>query len=262
MTNLDFKKFKEQSRKFSMLTCYDAWTAALLNETSVDCLLVGDSCSMVMHGENSTLGASIEMLEWHVKAVAKKANKKFIIADMPFLSYRGSIDTALANTQRLIVAGAHALKIEGAAGNETFIKRMVESGVPVVGHVGLTPQFVNLFGGFKVQGLQPEGADFIFNEAKYFQDWGASCVVLECIPSSLATTITKALNIPTVGIGAGMDCDGQVLVLQDMLGANPHFQTRFVRQYAKLSEVIIKAVDDFHKDVTEKQFPSKEESFT
>ena len=262
MNILELKERKKAGQKLTMLTCYDSWSAKILNETPVDILLVGDSVAMVMHGHQDTIPATTEMMEQHVAAVRKGAPKKFIVGDMPFLSFRKSLDENLETVARLLRAGAQAVKLEGFDGNGEFIRHMVQSGVPVMGHIGLTPQFINAFGGFRVQGRNEEARKKIMHEARGLEEAGAFAVVLECIPSDLAAEITSTLKIPTIGIGAGGRCDGQVLVLHDLLGLSGAFKPKFVRQYVEGSELIHDAIDRYCADVVGGVFPGPEESYS
>ena len=261
MNILDFKKMKEESRPISMVTCYDYWTAALLNETKADTLLVGDSVAMVMHGYSDTLMADVPMMAMHVSAVRRGAPSKFIVADMPFLSVRKGLGPAMDAVEALMRAGANAVKIEGVFGHEEVIKNIVGSGIPVVGHLGLTPQSIHALGGYKVQGKKADNSSIILEEAGLLEKLGASVIVLECLDTATATKVTHNIKIPTIGIGAGVGCDGQVLVLQDLLGGNPTFSAKFVRQYAHMGEIIKEAVNHYDSDVKERLFPSKEESY-
>lgn len=261
MNVLELKDKKQHGLKVSMVTCYDYTSAKILNETSVDMILVGDSAAMVMHGFEDTIPATLEMMESHIAAVRKGAPKKFIIGDLPFLSFRKSFESGIEAVARLMRAGAHAVKLEGFDGNEELIRKITQSGVPVMGHVGLTPQFVSAFGGFKVQGRSAEGRRKILAEARGLEQAGAFAVVLECIPADLAAEVTSTLKIPTIGIGAGMDCDGQVLVWQDLLGLNNGFKPKFVRSYLHGSDLIKDAVEKFHADVVGAKFPSSDEAY-
>lgn len=261
MNILELKKQKTHGRKLSMVTCYDAWSAKILAETSLDMILVGDSSAMVMHGFEDTIPATIDMIATHVAAVRRGAPKKFIVGDMPFLSFRGDLSANLENVRKLLQAGAHAVKLEGFDGNGEFVKHLTESGVPVMGHLGLTPQFVNAFGGFKVQGREQEQRKKIMAEARGLEDAGAFAVVLECVPGDLAAEITSTLKIPTIGIGAGAGCDGQVLVLQDMLGMNAGFKPKFLRQYLNGFELVRGALERFHEDVVAGKFPATGETY-
>lgn len=258
---LEIMAAKKEGRKMTMLTCYDFWSAKLLNETTVDMLLVGDSAGMVMHGQEDTLAVSTEMLAEHVRWVRRGAKNKFIVADMPFLSFRYCLDESLRNVHQLMAAGANAIKIEGVRGHDQLIHHIVQSGVPVMGHLGLTPQSIHNFGGFKVQGRSVDQQNQIIEDAKLLQERGCFAVVLECVPAHLASDITSQLSIPTIGIGAGVACDGQVLVLQDFLGMNKDFKPKFVRPYLDGAALFEKAVNTFCQDVQEKKFPSQQESY-
>ena len=261
MNVIDFASKKRQNDKISMVTCYDYWSAQILEKTDIDMLLVGDSLAMVMHGFPSTVHATIELMEIHSAAVRRGAPNKFIVGDLPFLTARYSVDLVLDNVRRLMHAGCNAVKIEGAIGHIDVIKHIVESGVPVMGHLGLTPQSVEAFGGHKVQGKSACSAEKIHEEAKLLEHAGCFGMVLECIPQKLGDRITRNVSIPTIGIGAGPHTDGQVLVLQDMLGMQEDFKPKFLRHYLKGSEILSEAVDRFHEDVTQSEFPSCEESY-
>lgn len=262
MTIHEFVSKKSKNEKISMITCYDSTFAKLIDQTAVDAILVGDSASMVMHGENTTLNISTEIMEIHIKAVAKGLTQKFLIGDMPFLSYRKSLDTNMSAVEKLMKAGAHALKLEGAEGNLDLIKHIVHSGVPVMGHLGLTPQSIHSLGGFKVQGREKIAQDKILQDALALQHAGCFSVVLECVPSALAKTITQELHIPVIGIGAGPNVDGQVLVLQDMLGLTQNFKPAFLRHYLNGADLVQNALNYFHQDVMEGTFPNEKESYT
>ncbi len=261
MNVLDFPRFKKEGNKITMVTSYDFWSASILAETDVDVLLVGDSLSMVIYGHGSTLPATTEMMVRHVESVAKGAPGKFIVADMPFLTFRKGEVAALECVEALMRAGAHAVKLEGVYGHEDVITHIVQSGVPVMGHLGLTPQSIHQFGGFKVQGKKRAEQDSIVEQAKLLEECGCFSLVLECIPAHLAKTITESVGIATIGIGAGIDVDGQVLVLQDLLGMNRAFRPRFVRQYLNGSTVMAEAVTHYIQDVKKGRFPSEEESY-
>lgn len=244
-----------------MLTCYDYWSAKILNASSLDAILVGDSTAMIMHGHNSTLNATMKMMTVHIQAVSKGAPNKFIVGDMPFGSFRLTKEKATQYAVEIMQAGAHSVKIEGLQGNEEIIKHLVESGIPVMGHLGLTPQSVNQFGGYKVQGRTESAADVIFEDAMALEKLGCFALVLECVPNPLAKKITDEISIATIGIGAGPDCDGQILVLQDMLGAQSEIQPKFVRKYANLEKTMTDAINNYCSDVEAKHFPSIEESY-
>lgn len=261
MTILDLKKKKETGEKLVMVTCYDFWSARLIDSSPVDLVLIGDSAAMVMHGHQDTLPATIEMLKSHVEAV-RRGCKKFLVADLPFLSFRGDLASNIEAVRALMQAGANAVKLEALDGNGELIRHLVESGVPVMGHTGLTPQFVNAFGGFRVQGRDQAAREKILGDAKGLEKAGAFSVVLECIPENLAGEVTAALSVPTIGIGAGPHCDGQVLVLQDLLGFNRDFKPRFVRQYLNGADLVGGALENFCADVRGGRFPDREEGFS
>lgn len=258
MTTLDFLKAKKENKKISMITCYDSTFAGIVNESDIDCILIGDSCAMVMHGEKSTVPAQMDWMVEHTRSVRNGAPDKFILADMPFLSTRKGIEYATNCAGKLLVAGANSVKIEGVFGQENVLKHLVQSGIPVMAHLGLTPQFYNAFGGHKMQGKTDEAAIKIIEEAQIAEQIGCFGLLLECIPSELASKITKSVSIPTIGIGAGVDCDGQVLVLQDMLGMSG-VKMRFVREYLNGRELIKDAFNSYAKDVAEAAFPAGSE---
>jgi 3-methyl-2-oxobutanoate hydroxymethyltransferase len=252
---------KSSQNKLSMVTCYDHWSAVLLNETSVDILLVGDSAGMVMHGYSDTIPVTNELMCTHVAAVRKGAPKKFIVADLPFLAFRSDLATNMNSVRALMQAGAHAVKLEGFDGNGELIRHLVQSGIPVMGHLGLTPQFVNMLGGFRVLGRREEQGRMILEQAGGLETAGCFSVVLECIPGGLAKEITSTLKIPTIGIGGGSGCDGQVLVLHDLLGFNKGFKPKFLRQYLNGAELVQAAIEKFCADVKGGQFPSEAETY-
>jgi len=262
----EFAKRKASKTKISMITCYDASFARVVAESPIDVVLTGDSSAMVMHGFDSTIHATVESIATHVASVARgiaqSEKSKFVVADMPFLSTRLNRAEGVEAAGRLLRAGAHAVKIEGIQGNEDLVRHLVDSGIPVMGHLGLTPQFVNAFGGMKVQATSPEAQDRLVSDAKKFEDAGAFSLVLECVPSKIAETTTNLLQIPTIGIGAGPSTDGQVLVLQDLLGFNPTFKPKFLRTYLNGYELFQKAFEQFHSDVVEQKFPNEKESYS
>ena len=261
MNVLDFQTKKRDGEKISMVTCYDYWSAQILDRTDIDCLLVGDSLAMVMHGHESTVHADIDMMALHTRAVARGAPGKFIVGDMPFLSTRKGLQPTMDAVQALMQAGANAIKIEGEEGQQELIAHIVESGVPVMGHLGLTPQSVNGFGGHKVQGRGDAAAERLLASAQAVADAGCFALVLECVPAQLAARVSRAIDIPTIGIGAGPETDGQVLVLQDMLGMNPDFKPKFLRHYADGFDVVSQAVNRFHEETRHGCFPAKSESY-
>lgn len=257
MTTLDFLKFKQENKKISMITCYDATFARIVDQTDIDCILIGDSCSMVMHGESTTIPAKMEWMVEHTRSV-RNGTSKYIVADMPFLTTRKGIEYATDCAGQLLVAGANCVKIEGVFGQEEILRHLVMSGIPVMAHLGLTPQFYQTFGGHKMQGKTDKAAEKIIEEAKKAEELGCFCVLLECIPAALAERISKEISVPTIGIGAGLNVDGQVLVLQDMLGFSG-FKPRFVRQYLNGLDLIKSALNKYASDVHDASFPGPDE---
>lgn len=257
----DFKKRKLARKPLSMVTCYDYTFAQILNETSIDSLLVGDSAAMTMHGHSTTLPISLDLMAAHTLSVSRGAPNKFIIGDLPFLSYRKDLKTNVEAAEILMKAGAHAVKLEGARGNLELIEHLTESGVPVMGHLGLTPQSVNILGGFRVQARDQSSQKLLLEQARQLEDAGAFALVLECVPEFIAEEVTKSLNIPTIGIGAGASTDGQVLVLQDLLGMNPNFKPKFVRQYWNGFKELGSVLNQFHQDVQLRTFPNQDEVY-
>jgi 3-methyl-2-oxobutanoate hydroxymethyltransferase len=262
MSILDFQEKKKQRQKISMMTCYDYSFAHILNETEVDCLLVGDSSANTMHGFATTLNATVDMLVLHSAAVVRGAPKKFVVTDLPFCSYRKGLTANMNAVEKIMQTGAQAVKLEGADGNLKLVKHIVNSGVPVMGHLGLTPQSVHQLGGFKVQGRDDKAKAKIKEQALQLQEAGCFAIVLECVPSVLAADITAALEIPTIGIGAGPDTDGQVLVLQDMLGMNKNFKPKFLKTYFNGFDQFKEVFNNYHREVTEQKFPTAKESYS
>jgi 3-methyl-2-oxobutanoate hydroxymethyltransferase len=262
MNSRDFVRAKAEGRRLSMVTCYDYTFARLLAASAIDGILVGDSAAMVMHGHPSTLSASLELMRLHTAAVARGAEGKFIVADMPFLSFRKGAAAALDAASVLMIAGAHAVKLEGVDGHEDVIQRTVESGIPVMGHLGLQPQSIHAYGGYRVQGRDDGAAREIARQAAALEELGAFAVVLECVPSSLAREITSQLGIPTIGIGAGTECDGQILVLQDLLGLNVDFRPKFARPFLDGARCVTQTLARFDEAVKAGTFPALEESYS
>lgn len=256
-----FAAAKAAGSRIVMVTAYDAWSARLLAACPVDCLLVGDSAMMVVHGEKDTLGATPELMAMHTRAVARGAPGKFIVADMPFLAARRGEAHALDCAALLVRAGAHAVKVEGAQGHVHVVRHLVESGIPVMGHLGLTPQWVLGMGGFKVQARDADGAERLLGDAAALEEAGVFALVLECIPGALAREVSRSLRIPTIGIGAGAACDGQVLVLHDLLGLDPDFRPRFARRFADGDALVRGGASRFAEAVRRGDFPAPEESF-
>lgn len=258
---LGFKKAKVTQKKISMITCYDYTLAKIINSTDIDCILVGDSGGMVLLGKKNTTYTTLDDMQFMTQAVANGATDKFIVADLPFMSYRQSLEITMQAVTILIQSGAHAIKLEGSSGNLDIIKHIVDSGVPVMGHIGMTPQFINSFGGFKIQGRTEEAAKHLLEEAKLLEQAGCFGIVLECIPANIAKDITQNLDIPTIGIGAGSNTDGQILVLQDMLGMNTDFQPKFVKKYIDGSKLFSDAINTYVKETKANTFPTKEHCY-
>lgn len=261
MKVIDFRRKKETQQRISMVTCYDFWSAQIIEECDIDCILVGDSLAMIIHGYPNTIPATVDLIASHVKAVCRGAPGKFIVADMPFLSVRSGLADAVRSVDTLLKAGAHAVKIEGIAGHRDVIHHIVQSGVPVMGHLGLTPQSIHQLSGFKVQGKADSEAEQLTRQAEEVEHAGCFALVLECIPSNVAGSISNRLAIPTIGIGAGAETDGQVLVLHDLLGLTSKFEAKFVRKYLKGRELMLEALKGFDHDVKSGAFPSQEESY-
>jgi len=253
---------KRKSEKISMLTAYDYPSALLVDEAGIDIILVGDSLGMVVLGYDSTLPVTMDEMIHHTKAVSRAVKHAMVVGDMPFMSYQVSVEDALYNAGRFLQeAGAHGVKLEGGREVAEITRRITSAGIPVMAHLGLTPQSVHQFGGYKVQGKEEQAAKRIMEDARIIEEAGAFSLVLECVPAILAKDITQSLSIPTIGIGAGVDCDGQVLVLHDMLGMFEKFIPKFVKTYASLNvqmkEAIIQYIDEVKKNI----FPEKKHSF-
>jgi 3-methyl-2-oxobutanoate hydroxymethyltransferase len=258
----DFQRKKQAGQKITMLTCYDSWSAKLLDQSNVDALLIGDSVAMVQHGHKTTIPATTKLMALHCHAVVRGAPNQFLVGDLPFMSYRKSFASNVQAAETLMRTGVHSVKLEGADGNIDLIKHLVQSGIPVMGHIGLTPQAVFQMGGFRVQGKTPEAAEHIKKQALALEDAGCFSVVLECVPSTLAQAISHSLTIPTIGIGAGSSTDGQILVLHDMLGFNTEFRPKFVRPFLDGSRLFNQAVEEFVGEVERQAFPGDGESYT
>lgn len=257
-----FIEFKEKERKISMLTAYDYSTAKLLDEAGVDTILVGDSLGMVMLGYEDTLSVTMDDMLHHTKAVARGVKNAFVIGDMPFMSYHISVEESVRNAGRFIKeAGADAIKLEGGSDVIDKARAIVKAQIPVVGHLGLTPQSVNMFGGFKVQGKSEAQAKKLIEEALLLEEAGCCAVVLECVPEKLAKIVSGKLSIPTIGIGAGKYCDGQVLVIQDMLGMYSDFVPKFVKKFADVGTSMKTAVAEYKKEVQDMTFPEEKHTF-
>ena len=255
-------KKKQNNEKITMLTAYDCSTARFFDEAGVDCILVGDSVGMVVLGYDNTTKVTMNDMQVFTSAVTRGAKRCLVVADMPFLSYHCSVDEAIKNAGTLIQCGATAVKLEGASNHILHIvKRCVESGIPVVGHLGFTPQYLNVLGGYKVQGKSIDKTNFILEQARKLQEAGAFMIVLEMVPEESAKYITEHLQVPTIGIGAGRYTDGQVLVADDILGKFSEFKPKFARRYADLKSIIFKAASDYISDVITGKFPAEDEIF-
>jgi len=261
MNILDFQSCKERGEKIVMLTCYDYTSARIVQDSDVDVILVGDSAAIVMHGYGTTIPADIAMMCQHIESVSRGTKNKFIVGDMPFLSFRQLLTDNMRAVASVMKAGAHAVKLEGIEGNVETIKHIVKSGVPVMGHLGLTPQSVNQLGGYRVQGRGERAAERLREEALACEQAGCFAIVLECVPDGLAAEITASLSIPTIGIGAGARTDGQVLVMQDLLGLSSDFKPKFVRKYLDGRSVLLNAFNAYASDVKNGQFPAADESY-
>ena len=262
MTVTDLLTMKVAGRRIVVLTCYDAVFARLLEQAGVDVLLVGDSLNQVLAGHETTLSTTLDQMIYHAAAVRRGSRRALVFVDLPFLTYQISIPEAIRNAGRVLQeTGAHGVKLEGGSPMAETVSALVDRGIPVIGHLGLTPQSVHALGGYRVQGREEKGADRMLQDAKALEVAGACAIVLELIPAPLAARISKSLTIPTIGIGAGPGCDGQVLVLHDMLGLNEQFAPKFLKHYAKLGESVRDAVRSFAADVRDGKYPGKEHSF-
>ncbi len=263
ITTLRLLEMKKSDQKIVCLTAYDALIARIFDETCVDVILVGDSLGNIVQGHETTLPVTLEDMIYHTKAVVNGAKRPLIVVDMPFMTYQVSADLAFTNAGRIMKeAGCEAVKLEGA--NPIIldaIQRMTDAGIPVMGHLGLTPQSINKFGSYRARGKDQKEADRIYEDALKLEEAGAFSIVLEKIPYQLAEKVTNAISIPTIGIGAGPHCDGQILVYTDMLGLTIDFQPRFVRRYANLYDVVRTSVKQYGEDIRNKTFPSIEESY-
>ncbi|MGB7054179.1 MAG: 3-methyl-2-oxobutanoate hydroxymethyltransferase [bacterium] len=252
---------KKKGEKIVSLTAYDFISARILDEAGIEIILVGDSAANVFAGEKTTLPITMEEMLYHTRVVARGVKNALVIADMPFLSYQVSLETAISNAGRFLQVGACGVKLEGGKSMVETVKKLVDLGIPVMGHLGLTPQSIHKFGGYKIQGIGEAAAAQMIEDARALQAAGCFSVVLEKIPRTLAQKITETLEIPTIGIGAGLYCDGQILVLHDLLGLYEDFTPKFVKRYGQLGEHMRRAVQDYKKEVKEGIFPDKEHSF-
>jgi 3-methyl-2-oxobutanoate hydroxymethyltransferase len=261
MTVPDFQKYKRDGKKLIVVTAYDALFTRIVEQAGIDIILVGDSLGVVVQGKSNTLAVTMDEMLYHTGMVANAAQRAFVIGDMPFMSYQASLEEAVRNAGRLLQAGAAAVKLEGGGIMADRIQAMTSVGIPVIGHLGMTPQSVHQYGGYKVQGKGKDRADVLLQDAEALQAAGAFAVVLEAIPAPLARKITESLTIPTIGIGAGPSCDGQVLVLYDLLGLFDDFVPKFVRPYAHLKADALQALRRYKEEVEQQKFPTESESY-
>jgi 3-methyl-2-oxobutanoate hydroxymethyltransferase len=262
ITPVDIEAMKKEGRKITMITGYDYPMALLEDKAGFDIILVGDSLGMTVLGYDNTIPVTMEEMIHHTKAVSRGAKYALILGDMPFMSYNTSEREAIINAGRFLKeAGADAVKLEGGVSVKEIVKAIVRAGIPVMGHIGLTPQTISMLGGFKVQGKDAEAAQRIVDDAVSLEDAGAFAVILEAIPAPISKRITERLKIPTIGIGAGIHCDGQVMVVHDMLGLFDRFTPKFVKRYVNLSELILKAFDSYKDDIQKGAFPTDQHSF-
>jgi 3-methyl-2-oxobutanoate hydroxymethyltransferase len=262
LTVSDLPAMKAAGRRIVMLTCYDAVFAKLLEQAGVDILLVGDSLNQVIAGQETTLSTTLDQMIYHAAAVRRSSRQALVFVDLPFLTYQVTIPDAIKNAGRVLQeTGAHGVKLEGGRHMAETVSALVERGIPVIGHLGLTPQSVHALGGYRVQGRSSDAADRLLHDAKLLEAAGACAIVLELIPAILAGRISEVLTIPTIGIGAGARCDGQVLVLHDMLGLNEQFTPKFLKHYGQLGQAVREAVRAYAEDVREGKYPGPEHSF-
>ena len=261
MTVLEFQRHKRDKKKLTVVTAYDALFARIVEQAGIEAILVGDSLGVVVQGKANTLSVTMDDMLYHTKLVSGVAQRALIIGDMPFMSYQAGLDDALRNAGRFLQAGAQAIKLEGGAVMADRVAAMTSIGIPVMGHLGMTPQSVHRFGGYKVQGKESDHALTLVNDAKALEAAGAFAIVLEAIPTELAKTITGQMAIPTIGIGAGPHCDGQVLVLYDLLGLFDDFVPKFVKPYAHLKADALQALRRYKEEVEDGRFPSEAESY-
>lgn len=258
----EFKRKKQQKEKITMVTCYDYPSACIVAESDLHCILVGDSVAMAVHGHKNTIMATIEMMELHTQAVARGIGSQFLVTDLPFLSHKISLEQTMRDVKRLMQAGAHAIKIEGADKDTCqTISHVVQAGVPVMGHIGLTPQSIHQLGGHKIQGKEQTQAQQLIEQAQQLEAAGCFALVIECVPQGLAQQITEVLTIPTIGIGAGTNTDGQVLVWHDLLGLQDHFNPKFLKRFAWGKPVLLEGLNNYSTQVTQGIFPSHEHAF-
>ncbi len=257
------RNMKQKGEKITMLTSYDYSTAKIVDEVGIPLILVGDSLGMVVLGYESTVPVTMEEMLHHTKAVVRGTKQAMIVGDMPFMTYHTSVDEALRNAARFIQeAGAQAVKLEGGVTIVEKVRRIVECGIPVMGHIGLTPQSILQFGGYKIQGRTPEAAVKMLKDAQALEEAGVFAIVLETVPTPLATLITQKISVPTIGIGAGIGCDGQIQIINDMLGLFTDFVPKHAKQYVKLADIMSSAITEYHNEVKAGSFPTAKHSFS
>ncbi len=262
LTPVDIQAMKKQGKKITMLTAYDYPMALLEDRAGIDIILVGDSLAMTVLGYENTLPVTMDEMIHHTKAVVRGAKHPLILGDMPFMSYNTSEREAILNAGRFMKeGGADAVKLEGGASVMEIVRAIVKAGIPVMGHIGLTPQTISMLGGFKVQGKDAQAAQKIIDDALFLEEAGAFSVLLEAVPAPIAKRVTERLTVPTIGIGAGVHCDGQVLVVHDMVGLFDRFTPKFAKKYVNLSELILKALESYREEVLKGEFPTDQHSF-
>lgn len=263
MKNINgFQKLQNEGSKISMVTCYDYWSAKIIDNSDIDAVLVGDSVAMVMHGFDTTINATVQMMVTHTSAVRRGLKNKFLISDLPFLAHKKGRRKLVDSVDEIFKAGAEAIKIEGAKGILDDINYLVSSGIPVMGHLGLTPQSVHKFGGFNVQGHSEKESEILIDDAKKLENSGIFALVLEMLPSDISRRITESISIPTIGIGAGKHTSGQILVLQDLLGLSKDFNPKFLKKYFDGYSNLEDSLNKYNKEVKNNIFPSEKESYT
>jgi len=256
-----FSNFKKRGEQIAALAAYDYFTAKFLDRAGVDIILVGDSMNMVIFGEKSTLTLRLETMLPHIRAVSAGTERALVVGDLPFMSYQPSVRDAVLSSGEMIRAGAQAVKLEGGRAFRGHIEAIIDAGIPVMGHLGMTPQSVNKFGGYRLVGKTEVEAERVLDAALALEDAGVFSIVLEKVPAELAAKVSESLSIPIIGIGAGAECDGQILVVNDLLGLFDEFKPKFVRRYAELSNIITTSVENYVSDVKNGAFPSEEESY-
>ena len=262
VTIRDLRRMKRNGEKIPMITAYDYTSAQLVERAGIPLILVGDSLGQVVLGYDSTVPVTMDEMVHHIKTVVRGTQRAHVVGDLPFLSYHADVPEAIRNAGRLLKeGGAQSVKLEGGRSQAETVSRIVESGIPVMGHIGLTPQAVNQLGGYRVQGRSLKDAVRLMEDARALEEAGAYAIVLECVPAQLASMITERVGIPTIGIGAGVGCDGQVQVFHDMMGLYQDFVPKHARQYAQLGQTIVEATQDYVRDVENERFPDDSESF-